>query len=384
MDIGNKNGESSRDFLAYLGMVLFYLLSVVGGVFSYSPNEPTKIIAKLVLLFLISSYFVVCQKAIVFPRFVMLFAMISLSLLFIGLLRSDHIAYGLFKIDGVVFATTFLSILWLSLVKRLGEASTFDLFLIICLGILMATLIYKAHYGFYDRNVRYLFNGPIVYGWIMAFSALISLKRWVDTRRFKYQLVFLIFLLGMLWTESKGPLVALCVAFAVYIFGLARQRPKMVIRLALMAFAGLLLVSPFLPDVLGSNRLDALTHLLKWKFSTADEGSIGDRIAMYHYATASFEAHPLLGIGLSNFEYGPFFYPHNEHLEIFVELGVFFGIINIVFILFSIMRSSYTYKAIIVFFAFCSSFSGDMSYLRFCYCFCLVGIYMMSRSRRAV
>jgi hypothetical protein len=383
MDIRYRGHSSSQGLLAYLGVMLFYLLCVVGGVFSYSPNDPGKIAAKLTLFLLIFSYFVICRKIIVLPRLIVLFAVVATSFLFVGLLRSDNVVYALFKIDGVVFATALLGITWVSFLKRFGEAATFDTFLIICLGVLVATIVYKVHYGFYDRNVRYLFNGPIVYGWIMAFSALTSIKRWTDTRKFKYQFAFLIFLLGMLWTESKGPLVALCMSLAVYIFSLARRHPKAVIRLVSMAFIGLLLASPFLSDVMESDRLDALTHLLKWKFSATDEGSIGDRLAMYHYAAASFEAHPLLGIGLGNFEYGTFFYPHNAHLEIFVELGVFIGIANIAFIVLAVMKSSNTYRAIIILFAFCSSFSGDMSYLRFCYCFCLVGMCVSSQSRQS-
>ncbi|MGT2512712.1 O-antigen ligase family protein [Cupriavidus basilensis] len=138
-------------------------------------------------------------------------------------------------------------------------------------------------------------------------------------------------------------------------------------------FVFFFLFSDVLMDMLSNSRLAAVGRFLNGDLGGADEGSFGVRSILAEKATQEFWDNPILGIGIGEFRFGEYVYPHNQHLEIFAELGVFFGIAHLLFVFSSFVVASRVNKAIILLFAVAASFSGDASYLRFLYSFCLLG-----------
>ncbi|MNL28729.1 hypothetical protein D3C87_1503870 [compost metagenome] len=140
-----------------------------------------------------------------------------------------------------------------------------------------------------------------------------------------------------------------------------------------------LLFSEFFDEVLSNSRFAALERLFTSNLTAVDEGSVGARSVLLEEALRGFWENPLFGIGLGGFSYGEYVYPHNQHLEILAELGIFVALLHFAFVLFSFIRSDLIYRTLIIFFATAASFSGDSSYLRFLYAFCLLGLIWRER-----
>jgi O-antigen ligase len=130
----------------------------------------------------------------------------------------------------------------------------------------------------------------------------------------------------------------------------------------------------FILDTLVNSRLDAIGRLITGTTNELDEGSVGTRSTLFDIAMNQFWESPMFGIGLGQFRFNEYNYPHNQHLEIFVELGALVGMLHIGFIAYSFIKSSNINRSIILLFAVGACFSGDTSYLRFLYAFCLLSI----------
>jgi O-antigen ligase len=182
--------------------------------------------------------------------------------------------------------------------------------------------------------------------------------------------------MALVWTESKGPLLAFIVSLLIFGVPAAKQRPRAIATICIVAIVFGYLLYPYVSSWLVGTRLDAVVRIFEWSFNDNDQGSVGDRLGLYRYAMSLIADNPVFGIGIGNFRFGQYVYPHNIHLEVFVELGVVVGMAHVIFVSVSFFRSSLLYRSVIVLFALCGCFSGDMSYLRFLYCFCLVGIYL--------
>ncbi|ONG38529.1 hypothetical protein BKE30_12300 [Alkanindiges hydrocarboniclasticus] len=116
-----------------------------------------------------------------------------------------------------------------------------------------------------------------------------------------------------------------------------------------------------------------------------DQGSIGTRSDLFLEAYSFFLKNPISGIGLGNFKaysvYG-FDYPHNAHLEVFTENGLFIGIIYLLFIAYGLFISKSFLRIIIFYFLLVCTFSGDLGYLRFAFIFILLSICINKESKK--
>ena len=315
------------------------------------------------------------------PKMVLNYALVCFPILVAGTIASLSPWQAIEKLDGVLFGTSFLAILYLMILNRIGEERVRGLFLSVCVLVLFCTLVYKAKFGFFDRNVRFFLNGPIVYGWIMALAAVAAFAHWFEFRKRYYLLLFAIFTAALVWTESKGPLLAFFGSLLFFGLSAAKRSPKTILAIVALGAALSYLLYPLLLSRVEGTRLEAIARIFEWSFSDNDQGSVGDRVELYRYAMSLILENPTIGIGIGNFRYGQYIYPHNIHLEIFVELGVLVGLAHLIFVSASFFRSPLLYRSLIVLFVLCGCFSGDMSYLRFLYCFCLVGIYLGRASR---
>lgn len=362
---------SKADLGAFGVAALVYMLFVSGGVVPYSPDDSQKATIKAVLLVL--SLFALglrVDRAAIST--IGLFLLVGLGIGLLALMRSADLNFSIDKIDGAILCSA--AIVLLINASRLRHGiQVFQVAIIwFSMFVLVATVLYKLQFGFFDRSVRFFLNGPIVYGWLMGGVALLSFHMWRERRQTRFIVFFGAFVAALLWTESKGSILAFFSAFGAYL--MLNSERKIVhgaVLLIIVSVVYFFLYDPLL-DFLGDSRLSAGARFLSGQLGDVDEGSFGIRAALQDQAINDFRENPWFGIGIGGFKYGEFVYPHNQHLEIFAELGGLVGIIHVFFVLVAFVRAPNLIKALIVLFAVGGSFSGDASYLRFLYVACLL------------
>lgn len=253
----------------------------------------------------------------------------------------------------------------------------------LCLAVLLLDLIViiiKFQVGFFNRSYGFVLLGPITFGWLngMAFISLILLK--VKNLQTIFWSIF--FLLMVLWSESKGPLIsALIIALIFYkrVFG-NKNKTKILIILVI----GLLwyFISKYVTDIRSINMIILYANSPDEVASGLGRGSIGSRQDFFRISLDIIKDNPFAGVGFGGWsEYASpeFKYPHNILLELITELGVL-GLCFFVFFISPLKRRGVlTYVGLFVFVAL--MFSGDMSYFRYAFFPFLIGEYLYKKNK---
>jgi O-antigen ligase len=281
--------------------------------------------------------------------------------------RTWDLTITLRRLDGAVATCILSAVLVAAYVGRYGEQAFRVGFLKGALLILAVTLVYKAIFGFFDRDGRFFINGPIVFGWLMGFCALTVLHGVIHgILRWHWLIAFACFLLAALWTQSKGPLISILItALMVLLVNSGKRRAY-----SMMGFvAGLsAVVIASLPEDF-TRRFLAIFRVLLGAADEGDYGSVGYRQDAWHDAFQMFIEHPVWGVGVGNWQFlspvGEIQYPHNVFLELGAETGIP-GLVAMTAALgYLFWRSTGWGKMAVVYFSLCCSFSGDFSYFRF-------------------
>ncbi|CAM4076484.1 O-antigen ligase family protein [Kerstersia similis] len=360
---------------------IIYLVFSVGGVIPLSVEDPlVLILSGFVFVNVVGMgfiYFRDFKKERV--QVVFLFFFISFLVSALGLLATNDLVVSFEKINGAVFCSVVISVFWVVGVRRYGEHGFLRSFLFVMFAFFVLTVLYKMQMGFGSRSVRFFINGPIVYGWLMALGFVLAFHCWSVESKISYLILALVFLFGVFWTESKGALAALAFSLCVYFFSYFRKNIKYFLFLGFSLLAIFFVFGEQISAALDGSRLQAVSRIFSGDLGESDYGSIGVRSELINAAVASFLDSPMLGIGMGNFSYQQFFYPHNQHLELFAEFGFFVGVLHVLFIVYAICRSNSLYRVLIILFSISASFSGDASYLRFVYAFCMIGLMLPVR-----
>ncbi|WP_369644616.1 O-antigen ligase family protein [Variovorax sp. V118] len=379
MAIKNNSAQVLRASAAVGLAAVVYLLFVAGGVIPYAEGDEVKGWIKALLLMAVIFLFRTGRVDRSSVLIVGAFLGVGLVLGVLELFRSRNFGFALEKIDGAILASAFIALLINKGCERNGRNSFYSAFLLWSFFVLLLTVFYKLYFGFFEREVRFFLNGPIVYGWILGLCGLLSFDQWRIKGGLKYLVFFAAFFVGLLWTESKGSVIAFLVGWAFYLIFTVRRNFGVILLGFVLCVGSYLLFSEFFDEVLSNSRFAALERLFTSNLTAVDEGSVGARSVLLEEALRGFWENPLFGIGLGGFSYGEYVYPHNQHLEILAELGIFVALLHFAFVLFSFIRSDLIYRTLIIFFATAASFSGDSSYLRFLYAFCLLGLIWRER-----
>lgn len=280
-------------------------------------------------------------------------------------LRSTLPDLALEKLNGLIFGT---STLFLAARIGIGYGTTRFLrwFIAAAVAVLLLTIAYKFHYGFADRSVRYFINGPIVFGWMMGISALVTIFLASALRQRWYYALTVIFLVAIIWSGSKGPLLAIMPAIGLLIYH-AGGGARAFILLSIFS-AGL--YTAYMEELL-PERFYVIDRLLLSQLNENDFGSIGARVEMWRYSWVVFLDNPLLGTGLGNWPVqinthqdavGYFVYPHNMVLELLTEHGLFITAAVLALLVIFYRRSSALGQAIFLMVLIGLQFTGDASY----------------------
>lgn len=357
---------------------VFYIGLVAGGVLPFLAENELHLLVRV--LFAVSLVIVLARNRLTLKQIKVVSAYVAVTALTLTplLFFTTNQFYAAQKIESVVLGTAVCYMLLVAGINRYGWDGFRHRAIVFALLVLGMTVLYKLKFGFWDRETRFFLNGPIVFGWLMGLHAMFALMLWSEGRKTIYLLYFLAFLLAVIWTQSKGPLLALfvCVAFMLVILA---RRNWLVFRNFFIFLTVVLVVAFVQRDIilesLEGSRLQSIAALFTGETQESDQGSIGTRGDMLQESMGYIMAKAPFGIGVGewpNVSRSGVDYPHNEHLEILVEMGVPWFVMHVIFVFYTYLRGGNELRIVMLFFLIASSFSGDVSYLRYVFPFALL------------
>lgn len=291
---------------------------------------------------------------------------------------SLDIEYGMTKAVNLVVTTSLSLCLILSAIERSSWLIVQRVLLAMLTGLLVLAVLYKLRAGFFDRDVPFFINGPIVFGRLMSIAAILSA---FVLRGFARVVAVAVFGLAVIWTASKGPLLGLVGLLSLIAFVRANWLGRALIVLVPVTGAALLLTGVWTLEYDGSNRLLVVADLvLSGGNLFSDAGPLGGRIGLYRESMSLILAKPF-GVGLGGWElavtenYG-LYYPHNFFLELFSECGFIFGAIALVpFLAFTVTRFNAA-GACALFLLIAQQVSGDLLDARYLLLMSLLAVWL--------
>jgi hypothetical protein len=277
----------------------------------------------------------------------------------VSVLWSANIEYGIYKI-GNLLIVSYIALVYFAVAIKLTTLTYFMKSIVIILTLLLfITIIFKLKFGFFDREVMFFLNGPIVFGKIMGIGAALSLVAFDSTKKF---LFFMIFFLATVWTASKGPILSLLVVSTVYSIIAFDFKKNVLILFIVTALFFFLMENRFLFEEYGLTRILAVIDYYSTDSKTLS--SISVRLGVAQETIKLILEHPIFGVGLGGWANSlinnGLMYPHNFFLEVFSEGGWLFGILFCVpyLIFLNSARSKLFYASL--FLLISQQFSGDL------------------------
>lgn len=312
-------------------------------------------------------------------------ALIQIPIILLGatIFWSPEPGYGLDKFTTLVVSGNIAFVLLNTVVERYGPDELARILLGYLTVLLTATIVYKLAFGFFDRRVSFLMNGSIVFGRLMSIAAVLAMfvfRGWGK--------VFFIglFVLAVVWTESKGPVLAVLVALvSAQIFNFSPKK-RYVLVAGIIVFLGVSLYSLIKLGVgfVDIGRLGVLLDLATGNLGLdsmvyGNRTSIGSRWNFWIETVKLIYDKPL-GVGLGGWadsfpHFSPIRYPHNLFLELWAEGGIILGsFASVPFLLFLFVRKSiFSFVALALLLA--QMVSGDIADARMMFIFSLLACF---------
>lgn len=290
------------------------------------------------------------------------YILLSISLVY-GLLLSQNFDYGFYKAGNLCAITLAVIVLFHNYYINGKQDDLWRLVIAIMLSYLVLAILYKLQHGFWDRQVVFLMNGPIVFARLMGMAAILTL---LFTKGATRIILFSAFLLAALWPSSKGPLLSLILTFALMM--LAHDRLVILSLIAIVLAVPVLLIPEQTVELVklldGTGRLAAPLEsvILGKELAEAHNATYGSRATAYVDTFPVIMQHPQ-GVGMGDWPLhvkGILEYPHNFFLESFSELGIIFGFFFVIPYLWPLLRPKNKLLWVAVFFAINQQVSGDL------------------------
>jgi hypothetical protein len=193
--------------------------------------------------------------------------------------------------------------------------------------LLFIAIIYKSQVGFFDRNQLFFLSGPIVFGRLMGVGAALSL---IGIHSLKNKILFSIFTLAVIWTASKGPIIALLITWLTYFLFKMSYKEKAFSLFAIFVISIPLINNLYIIQDFGLSRvIDAFNYMFLGNLDDGVSHSISIRQSIMYQSIDLFLQHPFFGVGVggwaANISNEGLIYPHNFFLEVFSEGGLLLG-----------------------------------------------------------
>jgi O-Antigen ligase len=327
------------------------------------------------LLFVFAAVGFLSDQVPVLVRKVVFLASLPILIVVAATLWSPDIETGLIK-SANLYVSSLLAAGLLAGACLAGDLQRVLRIMLLLLAVLLVfALIVKLRDGFFVRAVRFGMNGPIVFARFMGVAAIVSLLVLTGARRV---LALLVFLLAVVWTQSKGPLLSLLIVLTLFSLleghGWRRLIAPVAIGLAALVVVGL---AAFLTDAPILDRFLLAASFADPGQSAANYGSIGSRVETYAASFRLIEDFPL-GVGAGGWAAatGLYYmeYPHNFALEVASELGLVLGPLAVLPYLAFLVSPVRELRYLALFLAFSQQTSGDLLDSRMWLAFSLASI----------
>jgi hypothetical protein len=338
------------------------------------------------LIFLAGASIVVAVPS--FRRFLAPTAILLVPVFLLGLMlfMSTRPDYGAYKFFNLLIVAMIAVPLLHNAAQRFGVDAVAKTLVVLMIVLLAAAIVFKLRNGFFDRQVLFLMNGPIVFGRLMGVAAFLSLLALSGPKRY---VAFAVFSMAVLWTMSKGPLLALMMTSIIATFWLLKGSDRWWFLGFVMLAAALLVI--FAWDVIAGldwGRLTVLWGLLGkgLEYASTDSDSLGARYIIYITTFEQIVSQPL-GVGLGSWstaipESFSLDYPHNIVLELWSECGIVLGTIGLIPFLLFLVPGNAALRGAGLFLLLAQMVSGDLLDARYLLCFSLLA-YLQYRGNTA-
>jgi O-antigen ligase len=371
-----------------MSWLCFLPLIIVGSVF-YEERLNFTIVSLNTVLFLLSlSLFAISiygtKRHVFLNNYILFFIFFFLAFSPMVFIASGANFEGVSKyINSILIGLLGACILTVAIQNR-KEDKVFTYLFLFMFVLFIAAIIWKLKFGFWRRDVPYFLNGPIVFGRNMAVGFIAVMLFPPKSRIIKYTLLIL-FSFGVVWSMSKGPILSLLLCVSFYLF--LKSKFYFTVFFGSMLFVFILLLTGGIDLSGGSlNRLQmGMQALFGLSDSVNNAGSINIRQEMFVSTLDVIKNQFFTGIGAGLWgEYlnYNFTYPHNFFLEVFSELGIFFGFVFIApYVLFVVSFRNFFY-IFPLFFLLAQQMSGDVADARWLLMFSLIVLFSLNTSRR--
>jgi len=304
---------------------------------------------------------------------------IPLLLLGITIAWSPLPDVGFDNLTSLVLTSFTVFLLFNTVTERYGDKELARVLVIFLALDLLAAIAYKALFGFFDRQVLFFLNGPIVFGRVMSIGLILSLYVYRGPVRI---IAAIAFYAAILWTESKGPILAATLALLALAWLSSGRRGKLIV--LFICFAVVMTVVAIAQyyqiSTRDIGRLAVLLNVLSGDTTlpmliAEDTG----RTNLWSKTVDIIFAHPF-GVGLGGWAHyartayaTP--YPHNLFLELWSEGGIVLGTLACIPLLlfFAVRRNIFWFVALCLFLA--QLVSGNIGDARQMYVFALLAIF---------
>ena len=287
------------------------------------------------------------------------------SILLLGsIFWSLNADYGLYKYSNLIASSLVAIVFFIGSIRLVGVDAFLRQLTFFLLVLLAGAVVYKLQFGFFQRQVPYLLNGPIVFARLMGLGALAAL---FSLKGFWRVIVCLAFFLAVAWTGSKGPLLALVAVSGWAIWNSSRGAQRLafvcIVTCVMAVFVGLLTYAAI---ELGSSRLFVILDIFTWDRSALGNNTSASVRLLAYINTFDLIVQNPIGVGLGAWSLNVsanlgLDYPHNLFLEVFSESGLLPGFLGLVpFLCFAFLPGVMSIKCIALFFLLAQQVSGDL------------------------
>lgn len=301
-------------------------------------------------------------------------------ILFLSSFSSLDPSYGIQKcflgfLLPIVLFSIFIKFKWTP--ELIINSLVFTIFIIALIAI-----PYKILHGLFNRATSFGLLGSIPFGWVngMAFI-IVGLK---PTKKIGDYLLMVFFVTMVIWTGSKGPLLALLVII-LFNFNkiLGKKMSTKIIMFTLLFIIGFVVLQ-YADDIRSVRSIIAFFEDPEGYSEGVGKGSIGSRSNYVGSAISTFLEYPILGSGFGTFSevnYTTHKYPHNIYVELLSEGGI---ICTVIFLIILLKNSFKGLGQGVLFMLICLSFSGDISYFRYAFFPLLISTYIYNYNKKRI
>ena len=290
--------------------------------------------------------------SVIFYLFLAVFSFIS----------PDYTAYGLQKAYlGLLLPMT----IYVVLEKKSWTERELKNYFITAIFIVSAIAIpLKIRSGFFDRSTTFGLSGPITFAWLNGMAFLMVILK--NKKRSKDFFLAIFFLLMILWSGSKGPLLGTLLLCTFFVRRIVGDKIQTKILLLLLVSIGAILIYYFQDDLRAIKSLIEFVQDPGAYSKGQGKGSLGSREAFFGMSINNIQNNPIIGVGFGGWQNHhniQHFYPHNVVLEFLSETG-FIGLLLFIILLVKVFKKG-LFGYIGIYGVITLMFSGDFSYFRY-------------------